>query len=46
MSGISTKASRFHSIVSEALANWCKFNGGNELEWETKIIIPFASKQE
>jgi RHS repeat-associated protein len=32
MSGISTKASRFHSIGSEALANRYKFNGGNELQ--------------
>jgi effector-binding domain-containing protein len=31
-------------VVENFLAN--PFNGGNELEWETKIIIPFASKQE
>jgi len=31
-------------VVENFLAN--PFNGGNELEWETKIIIPFTSKQE
>ena len=29
-------------VLENFLAN--PFNGGNELEWETKIIIPFASK--
>jgi effector-binding domain-containing protein len=29
-------------VVENFLAN--PFNGGNELEWETKIIIPFAKK--
>ena len=29
-------------VVEYFLAN--PFNGGNELEWETKIIIPFAKK--
>jgi effector-binding domain-containing protein len=29
-------------VVEHFLAN--PFNGGNELEWQTKIIIPFASK--
>nr|WP_314864658.1 hypothetical protein [uncultured Flavobacterium sp.] len=30
------------TVMENYLAN--PFNGGNELEWETKIIIPFASK--
>lgn len=30
-------------VVEYFLAN--PFNGGNEKEWETKIVIPFASKQ-
>ena len=29
-------------VVENFLAN--PFNGGNELEWETKIIIPFAKE--
>ena len=29
-------------VVENFLAN--PFNGGNELEWETKIVIPFAKK--
>lgn len=32
-----------NKVLENFLAN--PFNGGNELEWETKIIIPFASKQ-
>ena len=32
-----------NNVLEHFLAN--PFNGGNELEWETKIIIPFASKQ-
>jgi effector-binding domain-containing protein len=31
-----------NKVLENFLAN--PFNGGNELEWETKIIIPFASK--
>ncbi len=31
-----------NNVIEHFLAN--PFNGGNELEWETKIIIPFASK--
>lgn len=31
-----------NKVLENFLAN--PFNGGNELEWQTKIIIPFASK--
>lgn len=31
-----------NTVLENFLAN--PFNGGNELEWETKIIIPFAAK--
>lgn len=31
-----------NKVLENFLTN--PFNGGNELEWETKIIIPFASK--
>lgn len=31
-----------NKVLENFLAN--PFNGGNELEWETKIIIPFASR--
>ena len=31
-----------NKVLENFLAN--PFNGGNELEWETKIVIPFAKK--
>jgi effector-binding domain-containing protein len=31
-----------NKVLENFLSN--PFNGGNELEWETKIIVPFASK--
>ncbi len=31
-----------HRVLEHFLAN--PFNGGEELEWETKVIIPFQKK--